>query len=100
MKIFIKRFWGFDVNWPIVSFSQRGSLKALLDQSGSGDLMAFVGTLGPNTPAANERGRLLGLAEFGRTPIHSRTALPEQSFATAPKGPDGDLMNPLIFIRL
>mgnify|MGYP001443662008 CR=1 FL=1 len=43
--MFIKRFWGFDpVYWPIVSFSQKGSLDALLAQSQPGDTIVFVGT--------------------------------------------------------
>jgi hypothetical protein len=47
MKMFIKRFWGFDpVYWPIVSFSQKGSLDALLAQSQPGDTIVFVGTQG------------------------------------------------------
>ncbi len=93
MKVFIKRFWGFGVHWPVVSFGQRGSLDALIAQSQPGDLMAFVGTLGEETLAA-ERGRLIGLAEFGRSRIHSRQALPPETFAAAPKGPTGDIKWP------
>lgn len=92
--MFIKRFWGFDpVRWPIVSFSQRGSLDALLTQSQPGDTIVFAGTQGAET-REHERGKLLGFAEFGRGKLHSRQALPPDSFATAEKGPSGDIKWP------
>ncbi len=94
MKVFIKRFWGFDpVYWPVVSFSLRGSLETLLEASSPGDLMAFVGTKTEPTHE-QERGKLLGLAEFGRGPVHSREALPPETFAEADKGPNGDIKWP------
>lgn len=93
MKMFIKRFWGFGVHWPIISFGQRGSLEALLEKSSPGDLMAFVGTSGEQTQS-HERSRLLGLAEFGRSKLHSREALPPATFASAAKGPTGDIKWP------
>ena len=93
MRVFIKRFWGFGKHWPIVSFGQAGSLNTLIAKSEPGDLMAFVGTLGDET-LPHERGRLLGLAEFGRSRLHSREALPAEAFAAAPKGPTGDIKWP------
>jgi hypothetical protein len=94
MKMFIKRFWGFDpLYWPIVAFSMRGSLGALLEQSEAGDTIAFVGTKGPETQE-HERGKLLGIAEFGRSKFHSRQALPPRSFAEAEKGAGGDIKWP------
>jgi hypothetical protein len=93
MRIFIKRFWGFGANWPVITFGQKGSLDSLLEQSNPGDLMAFVGTMGPET-APNEQGKLLGLAEFGRKPMHSRTALSPEVFKAAPKRADGDIKWP------
>ncbi|MDR3561963.1 MAG: hypothetical protein P4N59_11090 [Negativicutes bacterium] len=94
MKIFIKRFWGFDpIYWPIVAFSLKGSLDRLLSLAEPGDLMAFVGTQGDQTKL-EDRGRLLGFAEFGRNPFHSRQALPPQSFADAEKGSNGDIKWP------
>lgn len=93
MKMFIKRFWGFGAHWPIVSFSQRGSLDALINWSKPGDVMAFVGTRGDETPP-DERGRLIGFAEFGRSRVHSRQVLPPESFAAAAKGPNGDIKWP------
>jgi hypothetical protein len=94
MKVFIKRFWGFDpVYWPVVSFSLRGSLETLLEASPPGDLMAFVGTKTEQTDE-QEQGKLLGLAEFGRRTLHSREALPPQTFAEAEKGPNDDIKWP------
>lgn len=94
MKMFIKRFWGFDpIYWPIVAFSMRGSLDALIQQSEAGDTIAFVGTKGPETQEL-ERGKLLGIAEFGRSRFHSRAALPPASFSEAEKGPNGDIKWP------
>lgn len=94
MQVFAKLFWGFDPDyWPIVSFSHAGSLNSLMEQSKPGDLMAFVGTQGEET-AETERGKLLGLAEFGRKRIHSREALRPEAFAAAEKGPTGDIKWP------
>ena len=86
MKMFIKRFWGFDpIYWPVVTFGLRGSLDTLLADSSPGDLMAFVGTQGEETEE-HERGRLLGFVEFGRNPVHSREALPPQNLCRGGKG--------------
>lgn len=94
MEIFIKRFWGFDpIYWPIVAFGSKGSLDSLLERSEPGDLMAFVGTKGGETEA-DFQGRLLGLAEFGRSRVHSREVLPPASFADAAKGAHGDIKWP------
>ena len=93
VNVFIKRFWGFGAHWPIVSFSLPGSLYAMLEKSKAGDLMAFVGTKGSKT-MEHEQGRLLGLAEFGRTRVRSREVLPPKSFADAEKGPNGDVKWP------
>ncbi len=94
MRVFIKKFWGFDpIYWPIVAFSQQGSVTSLIERSQPGDLMAFAGTLGPQTEP-HEQGRLLGLAEFGRKPLRSREALPPASFEEAEKGPNGDIKWP------
>ena len=94
MKIFIKRFYGFDpIDWPVVAFGLKGSLDSLLAQSQPGDLMAFVGTKGEKT-SEEDRGNLLGLAEFGRRRFHSRQALPPESFSKAEKGSNGDIKWP------
>ncbi len=94
MKVFIKRFYGFDpVRWPVVSFSRLGSLDGLLADSGPGDVVVFTATLGEEVEE-HERGRLLGFAEFGRKRIHSREALHPEAFASAPKGSNGDIQWP------
>lgn len=94
MKIFIKRFYGFNpIEWPVVSFSQPGSLHSLLEKSEAGDLMAFVGTKGDQTKTEHQ-GKLLGLAEFGRKQLTSRQTLPPESFRKAEKGPNGDIKWP------
>lgn len=65
-RIFVKLFWGFDPeNWPIVSFSQTGGLNRLLRYARPRDLALFVGTSTAPT-AVDERGKILGFAEFGR----------------------------------
>ena len=77
MRVFIKRFWGFDpVYWPVVSFGLRGSLETLLEASAPSDLMTLVGTRTDQTDE-QEQGKLLGLAEFGRRTLHSRSARPK-----------------------
>ena len=94
MHVFIKRFYGFDpISWPCVSFSLLGSLESLLETSSPGDVMAFVGTKGEQTPE-HFRGRLLGLAEFGRKRVPTREMLPPATFAAAEKGPNGDVKWP------
>jgi hypothetical protein len=75
VQIFAKRFWGFDpAVWPIVSFSLDGNRNRLLRDSSPGDLVLFIGTEGEETEP-DDRGRLLGLAEFGRNEIESADVL-------------------------
>lgn len=94
MKVFVKWFHGFDpVRWPVVSFSQLGSLNSLLAASAPGDLMLHAATQGEQAEE-HERGKLLGIAEFGRTRIHSREALHPEAFANAEKGLNGDIKWP------
>jgi hypothetical protein len=65
VEVFAKRFNGFDtVNWPVISFGNRGNRDALLRERQPGDLVLFIGTQGAPTPP-EYRGRLLGLAEIG-----------------------------------
>ena len=75
MQVFAKRFWGFNpAVWPIVSFSLDGNRDNLLRESRPGDLVLFIGTEGEETEP-DDRGRLLGLAEFGRNEIESADVL-------------------------
>lgn len=79
LKVFAKRFWGFDpVGWPIISFGQEGNRDALIRASQPGDRIAFIGTLTEDTPE-EYRGRLLGLAEIGRIAIDSLDVLDRKS---------------------
>lgn len=75
VQVFAKRFWGFDPSrWPIISFRLDGNRDALVRASRPGDLIVFVGTqTGEIEP--HERGRLLGLAEIGRTKIEAADVL-------------------------
>lgn len=75
MQIFAKRFWGFRPDtWPVIAFGKEGNRDALVSQSQPGDLMLFIGTLTEDTQPA-DRGRLLGLAEIGRTPVDTADVL-------------------------
>lgn len=70
-RIFASRFWGFNPHThPVVTFGKAGDRDRLLRLSSPGDLMLFVGTQAHPTPVA-ERGRLLGLAEFGHFPVEA-----------------------------
>jgi hypothetical protein len=72
MRIFAKRFYGFDpVTRPVVAFGKTGNRDALIAASSPGDLIVFVGTQGEPTPES-ERGRLLGIAEFARVAVDAR----------------------------
>lgn len=85
VRIFASRFWGFSPEvHPAVTFGLDGNRDRLLQLSRSRDLVLFVGTMGPPTEA-DEQGRLLGLAQFGRIPVDAldlldRDSLPEHSF--------------------
>lgn len=75
VRVFAKRFWGFNpAFWPIVSFALDGNRDNLLRKSRAGDLVLFIGTTGEETEP-EERGRLLGLAEFGRNEIEAADVL-------------------------
>ena len=75
VEIFAKLFWVFDPSlWPIISFSLEAIRDALIQVSKPGDLIAFIGTQTEPT-AAEDQGRLLGLAEVGRLPIDSLDVL-------------------------
>jgi len=75
MKVFAKRFWGFDpASWPIIAFGREANRDALIRESRPGDLIVFIGT--QNHPTLPEdRGRLLGLAEIGRIAVDSLDVL-------------------------
>jgi hypothetical protein len=67
MKIFATRVWGFDPwNWPVVVFGREGDLNSLLARSSAGDRLVLAATLDEERVEPQNRGRLLGMAEFGR----------------------------------
>jgi len=75
MRIFAKRFWGFHPEtWPVIAFGMEGNRDALVRESQPGDLMLFVGTKTEDTQP-DDRGRLLGLAEIGRTAVDTADVL-------------------------
>jgi hypothetical protein len=75
MQVFASRFWGFDPQtWPIISFGLEGNRDALVRASHPGDRLVFIGTETEGTEAP-DRGRLLGIAQIGRTPIDSAAVL-------------------------
>jgi len=75
VRVFAKRFWGFDpARWPIVSFGLEANRDALVQASAPGDLIAFVGTQSEPTEP-EDRGRFLGIAEIGRLPVNSLDVL-------------------------
>lgn len=85
MRLFATRAFGFDTDlWPVVTFGQEGNRDKLIKDSGPGDRVVFVGTKDAPTPELL-RGRILGMAEFSRTPINtldvvSREALQPHDF--------------------
>jgi hypothetical protein len=85
VRIFASRFWGFSPDLhPAVTFGLDGNRDRLLKLSRAQDLILFVGTMGFPTDEA-EQGRLLGLAQFGRTPVNAldiieEATLPAHSF--------------------
>lgn len=76
MQIFAKRYWAFDpIEWPIISFKNEGDRETLIHNSKQGvDLIAFIGTK-TELPAEEDRGRVLGLAEFSHQRLDSLQAL-------------------------
>lgn len=71
MQIFATRVWGFDPKgWPIICFHREGDRDALVRSSRPGDRIVFVGTKTEETEP-EDRGRLLGIAEIGRTAVDS-----------------------------
>ena len=66
-QVFATRVWGFTPDtWPVITFGLDGNREALIRASRNGDLVLFIGTETADT-AAEDRGRLLGLAEIGRS---------------------------------
>jgi hypothetical protein len=60
--------------WPLVSFGLEGNRDALSREAEPGDGVVIVGTQEAPTPE-DERGRLLGMAEFGRDAVDTADVL-------------------------
>lgn len=94
MRIFAKRFFGFDpVTRPVVTFGKAGNRDALIRASDPGDLIVYVGT--QDTPTdEGDRGRLLGMAEFARIAVDARDIIDPATFRSFDLHPDGTLVWP------
>ena len=79
MKLFATRVWWFDPSiWPVVPFNISGNRTNLLRNSDPGDAVVFLGTKGDPTPDAL-RGRLLGVAQFGRKEVDTLDVVPKKN---------------------
>ncbi len=64
--MFIKLFYGFDEPvLPVITFRSRAAAEKLLREAAPGDVILFAATTTASTRKPEERGRLLGAAEFG-----------------------------------
>ncbi len=81
MKIFATRVWGYDpTRWPLITFSNDGNRDNLLRKSKAGDIVVFVGTQNEPTQLY-ERGGLLGIAQFSRSPIDTLSVLDKENIS-------------------
>jgi len=94
-QVFATRVWGFAPElWPVITFGKEGDRDALIRDSRTGDLLVFVGTETEETEP-DDRGRLLGLAEIGRTfAVETLEAVDEQILAPAHYNSNGDFKWP------
>jgi len=93
-QMFAKRFWGFrPQTWPIISFGLEANRDALVSASRPGDVIAFVGTKTSETER-EDQGRLLGLAEIGRTAVDSEDVLDPASLKPSHYNAQGRLRWP------
>lgn len=94
MKIFAKRFYGFDpVTRPVVTFGKAGNRDGLIKASGPGDLIVYVGTQDEPT-SERDRGCLLGMAEFARIAVDAKDIIDPATFQALDLNPDGTLVWP------
>jgi hypothetical protein len=64
--MFIKLFYGFGVpELPLITFGQPQAAQKLIRDAAPGDFLLFAATKNRKTRNPNERGRLLGAAQFG-----------------------------------
>jgi hypothetical protein len=80
MQVFAKRVFRFDpVTMPIVAFGNEENRAALIETSRPGDVIVLVGAMGEPT-RDEERGRLLGVAEFFPVPIDASAIVDPAAF--------------------
>lgn len=73
VQIFATRVWGFDPErWPVVVFHREADRDSLVRRAVAGDRLLVVATLDEVKVEPENRGRLLGLAEFGRKKVLTR----------------------------
>lgn len=80
MQMFMTKTWGFSDPCGPLQFGDPGFRKSAMNKLSEGDLVAIVGTKGPETDES-ERGRILGIMEPSREPVPTldfiRDARPE-----------------------
>lgn len=78
MRIFATRVWDFEpTTWPVIIFNREGDRNKLLDEAAAGDRIIFVATQGKE-PREEDRGRILGMAEIGRTAVDTVDVVPRE----------------------
>lgn len=78
-EVFASRFWGFSPEThPVVMFGSDGHRDRLARMAGDEDVVLFVGTTREPT-LEHERGRLLGLVQFARTPVETNKLVSKEA---------------------
>jgi hypothetical protein len=77
---------------PVIAFGFEADRDALIEASAPGDMIVFVGTMDEPT-AQDDRGRLLGIAEFARIPVNAADLIEPRAFKSFELKPDGSLIS-------
>lgn len=81
MRLFGTWYWGFRPEiHPFAGFSTEGGRGRLLSLSKPGDRLVVVATLNRDRVAENERGRMLGMIEFGKATFKVDDYFPTEAF--------------------
>lgn len=79
MQLFVKKFFGFTPSIiPVITFSQAGSRDALLKHAKDGDRIVYV-AVSTADAEKEDQGKILGMAEIGRSKINSIEMIPDLS---------------------